>query len=120
MKFIFLMLFSFPVFACSELGPMEFKIKPETKLKCGKLASAYAVDFSRSMLTQEPKKNGPTKLSLPAKEVPSVFHALKASKLLGYNVSLTDGKNECTFCVDLVLEGENCRIQSIQKFMCDF
>ncbi len=64
MKFIFLILFAFPSIACSELGPMELKVKPESLMKCGKLATGYAVD--------------------------------------------------------LVLQGDSCRIQSIQKFMCDF
>ncbi len=120
MKYFLLCLLAFPALACSELGPMEFQAKPETVMKCGKLATAYAVDFSRSMLSHEAKKNAPAKLSPPARGAPSLFHTLKSSHLMGYNVSLTDGKNECTFCVDLVLEGENCRIQSIQKFMCDF
>lgn len=111
------------------MGPQQFKVKPESLKKCQALATLYAMDFAKSVIAQEQKEknyNGPKTLSPSG--IPSNYRALKSpgsSPLLGFNVSL-DGpekKNQwqCNYCVDFsVNDKEECRIQSITRFMCAY
>ena len=126
MKFIIFFLISFPVFACTEIGPQDFKVKPETNIKCGKLAIQYAMDFARSQIAQEIKikdYRGPKTLA-PSATSPSVMYKQQKrtgnSRLIGFNVSLdSPDKFECNYCVDFSIDDkENCRIESIVKAMC--
>lgn len=124
MKYILFFFLTFPALACSELGPMEFKPKPETLTKCGKMATQYALEFARTMISIESKdKNysGPKELKAPARGAPRPYRALApkgGTKQMGFNVSLDHDKWECNFCVDFMMLGEDCRVTSITKFMC--
>lgn len=124
MKIFLFFLFSLPAFACSELGQMDFKASPGLLTSCGKQATQYALDFSKTMISLESKMKdyrGPKELKVPARSAPKVYRALApkgGSKQIGFNVGLDGDKFECNFCVDFVVEGDNCRIASITKFMC--
>jgi hypothetical protein len=124
MKFIFLALLTFPALACSELGPQEFKPTAEVLTKCGKFATQYALDFSKTMISIESKMKdyrGPKVLNVPPRGAPVLYQALApkgGSKKIGYNVGLDGDKFECNFCVDFMLDGDNCRIVTITKSMC--
>ncbi len=126
MKFILFFLFTLPVFGCSELGPQDFKVKPETKMKCGKIAIQSALDFARSQIAQEIKKKdyqGPKSFAAPANTTQVMYKAQKRagnSRLIGFNVGLDSAdKWECNYCVDFSLdEKENCKVETIVRAMC--
>lgn len=126
MKFLFLALFTFPAFACSEMGPMEFKAKPEVINKCRITAEQYAMDFAKTMISVESKMKdyrGPKTLALQDKTKGGTvqYRALApkgGSKMIGFNVSLDGDKFECNICVDFMMDGDNCRIVNITKSMC--
>lgn len=124
MKFLFLALLSLPALACSELGPQEFKPKPEVLTKCGKVATQYALDFSKTMIAVESKEKdyrGPKTLAVPPRGAPVMYRALApkgGSRMIGYNVGLDGDKFQCNFCVDFMMDGDNCRIVNITKSMC--
>ncbi len=125
---ILLMMVSFPAFACSELGIQNFKVKPEAMKKCEALATHYAMDFAKSIIAQEQKEKnyqGPKTLSPTGTTNYKAVKGNGFTPILGFNVSLDgpEAKNkwQCNYCVDLTInEKEECRIQSITRFMCAY